>query len=87
MQYSQRSLAPWGGGLRGVAELFNEHAEFLETMSHTNGDLEKVFDESGTQGSVVDDRHLEKRGRRKHSFGGNASCSLDSSEGRKAHQN
>lgn len=63
MQYSQRSLAPWGGGLRGVTELCNERAEALETMSHTNGDLGKVFDGSGTQGSVVDDRHLENRGR------------------------
>lgn len=63
MQYSQRSLAPWGGGLRGVTEPCNERAEVLETMSHTDEDLGKVFDESGTRGSVVDDRHLEKRGR------------------------
>lgn len=63
MQYSQMSLAPWGGWLRGVTELCNERAEALETMSHTNRDLEKVSDESGTRGSVMDDRHLENRGR------------------------
>lgn len=63
MQCSQRSLAPWGGGLRGVTELFNERVEFLETMSHANGDMGKFFDDSGTQRSVVGDRHLENRGR------------------------
>lgn len=36
------------------------HIEFMEKMSHINGDLGEIFDEFGTQGPVLDARHLEK---------------------------
>lgn len=80
-------MAPRGGGFTGVTEFFNEHGEFMETVSHINGGLGKIFDECGIQGSALDDSHLENRAREEHNFGGDISCSLDNNEGRKAQQN